>query len=221
MNELPKNSALLIALCLLLLASCASPEPAPEPEVNVQELSEAQVQVADLEGLPVLLEASLDDGNIDGFEIIDGEWGLTEAQDGNVVAEIDNRDGASNPAFRIGDANWADYSLNYRFKYLADSTDEAEIYFNFFISEDGPYQVAMGMGDGAYVILGHIPNAVSWDTLAEESASLTTNEWHDLRLDVTDGQISLFIDGEMIFTVEDDSSSAGTIEIGVSAGTHG
>ncbi len=226
MKKLKMISLLLFAVCQFLLVSCASPELVSEPGEEIPLPSEADeqadplTQVADLRGQPVLLEASLDDGVIDGFEIIEGEWQLTEAQDGNVVAEIDNRDGASNPAFQIGDADWANYSLNYRFKYLSDSVEGSEIYINFHISESGPYQVAMGMGENAYVVLGHIPNANSWNTLAEETANLAPDEWHDLRLDVSGGEISLLLDGDLVFSVTDDSSSAGIIEMGVGAGTH-
>ena len=221
------NSRAYIAFLLLLsipfmIISCG-PNESPSDTVENEEVTgskDSLLPVASLDNQSISFDASFDDGVIDGFTIIDGEWQLTEGQDGNLVAEIDNREGASNPAFQFGGTEWTDYSLNYRFKYLADSAAESEIYFEFHNSERGPYQVAMGLGKGAYVILGHISNTGSWNTLAEKSADLPTETWHDLRLDVAANRISLVIDGVTIFTVTDDSSSEGFIAIGVSAGTH-
>ncbi len=204
----------------LLLVACGQSSP---PLINFEgssEPEEAEDKISEVSTETILLKDNFDEGVFDPISILAGDWQLVTGEGGNIVAEIDNLEGPGNPLLRMGEDYWSDYSLHYNFRYLPGSVPESEITLEFHIGTNDLFQVAIGLGEEAYVILGHISSDGSWNTLGQSSFNLFPDEWHSLRLDVTAGRINLYLDDHLLISGSDENSTEGFIHIGVAAGTH-
>lgn len=161
----------------------------------------------------VLLAEDFEDGSAQGFLKRDsGQWEIIEDELGNNVYQTANWGEVA-----IGSFEWENYSIRYRARALRWSYDAPEFGIKFRDSSDSGYyaQFLNAVNQEVVVIYTNRDDQREWERLGDLGGALTfdVNVWFDIRLDVQDDNIKLFVDNTQIFDITDDRITRGRIAL--------
>ncbi|MCB9451160.1 MAG: SH3 domain-containing protein [Anaerolineaceae bacterium] len=154
----------------------------------------------------VLLEDDFEDGDARGW-VLGNNWGVVQDDEGNYVLEARNSDYAE---ARRGETSWYNYALEFRAKIIQRST-VAEIQalfrndpsrkgcqrFRLLLGEDTTTELsADALGDALWNCFGQQTNS--------DAVVYIPNKWYSIRIEAFQAQIRVYIDGELVITLDND-----------------
>jgi len=144
-------------------------------------------------GTATIFSDNFDDGNYDGWTVLDGSWSVSN---GELIGE--------NGTILVGEDSWYDYSLTVRMRTLWQGNQTwnvARIMFRY-IDENNYYALLL-RSDG-YVELAKMQNGVWKSNLVTNYTGASPGEWHTFHIVLFRNETEVFMDGNLQFDYWDD-----------------
>jgi hypothetical protein len=160
----------------------------------------------------ILFEEDFEDGRMQDFNSMAGNWSVMTDETGNKVLDGDNRlksNGA--PSFEFGSLAWTDYALDYDIK-LRNPT--ADVWLGIRNSSQGYYVHRLSLYYSHMSVFD-----TDWNLLKSRTYEFTRGVWYHVRLEVQGETIRVFIDEKLEIETTDSQVHAGNVTFGVMAPT--
>lgn len=144
----------------------------------------------------ILFEDNFDNGNLDAWIIKSGSWNVVDGQ----LLCISSHDAR----IIAGDESWEDYSISADIKPISGSVDVG--IYGRLLDTTHTYQGQLWNEKARIKIWDD-----DWSDLATESFLSTNDTWYNLRLEIRDNEIKLYINGDLATIVEDTVYQKGKI----------
>ena len=182
-------------------------------------------EVINLEANRVLFGSSADgsimfseDFEIEGQRAIrvderDNKWYIKQDDNGNSIYCNKATDDWTH--FKFGSADWSNYSISYRMKFLAGKGGQTQTHIR--KTNNGEYRANIG-SYGGIEIQFLLPRPENFPKkLARGFVSTRTGEWLDIQLTASGDNIKYLVDGEVVASAIDDRLKKGSGLFAVSA----
>jgi hypothetical protein len=157
----------------------------------------------------ILFNEDFEDGKAQNMTYIADGWKVIADETGNKVYDIDNSTGSNFPAINFGSANWRDYEIKLRTRFLENKDTWSIIYFR--NSKDySAYVVSL---DLRYTSLNYNPKGNGWVKITQREYNLKKNIWYWVRIEAKGSEINIFIDDVLIVSANDTRFNSGYINI--------
>jgi serine/threonine protein kinase len=147
-------------------------------------------------------------GDLHDFRNMSGLWDIIPDQ-GNHVLRVTEDQAASWPSIQFGPQNFSNGTIQYRFNITEIQNTNSQsgmVYVNFRTNGEGisdgyTFQIQMNntLEDLNYVS----PSGSDWPSLGNRSIPVSPNEWHTVRVEVTDSIFKVFLDQKPLLTAVD------------------